>query len=82
VKERFDNLRKIATVKCPIFLGHGTHAELDPFATAEKLVQATLDDGLVTFFSIQGDGHNDLLEVGSNNLRIGIQNFVMNLRQN
>ena len=82
VKERFDNLRKIANVKCPIIIGHGTHDELVPFAMAEKLVQAARDDGSVTFFPIQGGGHNDLLKVGSNNLRTGIRNFAMNLRQN
>jgi fermentation-respiration switch protein FrsA (DUF1100 family) len=82
VKERFDNLRKIATVKCPIIIGHGTHDELVPFAMAEKLVQAAQGGGPVTLFPIQGGGHNDILEVGSNNLRTGIRNFAMNLRRN
>ena len=82
VKERFDNLRKIATVKCPIFIGHGTHDELVPFAMAEKLVQATRDDGLVTFFPIQGGGHNDLFAVGGNDLRAGIRDFILSLQRN
>ena len=82
LKERFDNLRKIATVKCPIFLVHGTHDELVPFTMAEKLVQAARDGGPVTFFPIQGGGHNDLFEVGGNDLRARIRDFIMSLRRN
>jgi uncharacterized protein len=80
VTERFDNLRKIASVACPIFLGHGTHDELVPFTMAEQLVQAAPQGGSVTFFPIYGGGHNDLLEVGSHHLRTGIVNFTMSLR--
>jgi pimeloyl-ACP methyl ester carboxylesterase len=80
VTERFDNLGKIASVACPIFLGHGTHDELVPFTMAEQLVQAAPHDGSVTFFPIQRGGHNDLLEVGSHRLRTGIVNFTMTLR--
>ena len=81
VKERFDNLRKIATVKCPIFIGHGTHDELVPFAMAGKLVQAAQDGGSVTFFPIQGGGHNDVFEVGNDDLRTRIRDFTSSLRQ-
>jgi len=80
VTERFDNLRKIASVACPIFLGHGTQDELVPYPMAEKLVQAAPNDGSVTFCPIQRGGHNDLLEVGSHHLRTGIVNFTMTLR--
>jgi len=80
VKERFDNLRKIAAVACPIFLGHGTQDELVPFTMAEQLVQAAPHNGSVTFFPIQRGGHNDLLELGSHQLRTGIVNFTMTLR--
>jgi len=80
VTERFDNLRKMASVACPIFLGHGTRDELVPFTMAEQLVQAAPRDCSVTFFPIQRGGHNDLLEVGSHRLRTGIVNFTMTLR--
>ncbi len=83
VTERFDNLRKMASVACPIFVGHGTQDELVPFTMAEQLVQlvqAAPHDSSVTFFPIQRGGHNDLLEVGSHHLRTGIVNFTMTLR--
>jgi len=80
VTERFDNLRKIASVACPIFHGHGTHDELVPFTMAEQLVQAATHVGSVTFYPNQRGGHYDLLEVGSHQLLTGIVNFTMTLR--
>ena len=81
IKERFDNLSKIGQVRCPIFIGHGVQDELVPFAMAERLAQAARQRGPVTFFPIQGCGHNELFEVGGNTLWTAIRNFTTSLRQ-
>src|SRR5256886_4422752 len=49
IRERFDNVSKIRRVTCPIFVGHGTPAELGPFAMAERLAQAPRPRTPVTF---------------------------------
>ena len=79
IKERFDNLSKIRQVKCPILICHGIQDELVPFAMAERLAQAARLHNPVTFFPIQGCGHNEIFEVGGNQLWTTIQNFTMNL---
>ena len=80
IKERFDNLSKIRKVTCPIFIGHGKGDELVPFVMAERLAQAARQRGPVTFFPMQGCGHNEIFEVGGNQLWTAIQDFTMNLR--
>ncbi len=79
IKERFDNLSKIRKVTCPILIVHGKGDELVPFVMAERLVQAARQRGPVTFFPIQGCGHNEIFEVGGNHLWTAIQDFTMSL---
>jgi uncharacterized protein len=76
IKERFNNLSKIRKVTCPIFIGHGKGDELVPFVMAERLAQAARQRGPVTFFPMQGCGHNEIFEVGGNQLWTAIQDFT------
>jgi uncharacterized protein len=55
---RFNNLKKIAAIPCPIVLLHGTKDELIPPAHSQKLLEAI--PGPKKLFLINGGGHNDL----------------------
>ena len=75
VSERFDNLSKIRHVSCPVFIAHGTQDELIPFAMAEQLAHLAQTRVPVTFFPLEGCGHNDIFEVRGNVLGSAIQAF-------
>jgi len=55
---RFNNLKKIATIPCPVVLLHGTKDELIPASHSQKLLKAI--PGKKKLFLINGGGHNDL----------------------
>jgi fermentation-respiration switch protein FrsA (DUF1100 family) len=56
VRNRLDNLRKIAAVKGPVFIAHGTADELVPFSQGERLFAAAPEPK--RFFPMPGQGHN------------------------
>ncbi len=55
VRNRFDNLRKIARCHQPVFIAHGTADQLIPYAQGERLFAAA--HGPKTFFSMPGYDH-------------------------
>jgi fermentation-respiration switch protein FrsA (DUF1100 family) len=55
VRNRFDNLKKIAGLRRPIFLAHGTADRLVPFRHAERLFAAA--DAPKHFFPMPGYDH-------------------------
>jgi fermentation-respiration switch protein FrsA (DUF1100 family) len=57
VRNQFDNLRKIATVRGPVFIAHGTADALVPFTQGERLFAAAA--GPKAFFPMPGHGHNN-----------------------
>jgi hypothetical protein len=61
-KSRFDSLAKIARVRAPVLIVHGTRDETIPFSMGRRLYEAAPEPKW--FFPIEGGGHNDLLEVG------------------
>lgn len=60
VSTQFNNLERIASLKLPINILHGTADELIPFSMGEELYKAANEPK--AFYSIEGAGHSDLLE--------------------
>lgn len=80
IPERFNNLKRIAKVKCPIFISHGTEDEIVPFAMAKALRAKAKAKGIaVSFLPIPRAKHNEFFEVGGEQLREGVTNFIANL---
>jgi fermentation-respiration switch protein FrsA (DUF1100 family) len=71
---RFESLRKIPTIKCPILLGHGRRDSLVPFAMFERLVAAA-KSALTTLVIDQAD-HNDFYDEGGTRIDNAIATFV------
>jgi len=61
-------------VRVPIFLGHGTRDGIIPFDMAQKLAQSA--GGPVTKYDVVGGDHNDVFDVGGEELLSAIEGFV------
>jgi fermentation-respiration switch protein FrsA (DUF1100 family) len=57
VRTRFDNVKKIATVRGPVFIAHGTADGLVPFSHGERLFAAAQEPK--AFLPLAGQDHND-----------------------
>ena len=75
VRSRFDNLAKIRSVTCPIFIAHGTRDDLVPPEMADKLAAAARVK--VVPYRVQGGGHNDVFQVGGEPLWEAIRAAVI-----
>ena len=60
LRHRFDNRRKLAELRVPTFIAHGTSDRLIPFEMAGELRAAAA--GEVTWRPVEGAGHNDLFQ--------------------
>jgi fermentation-respiration switch protein FrsA (DUF1100 family) len=56
LKDRFDNLAAIRKVAAPVFLYQGTNDQLVPFASAQKLWEAS--GGKAIIVPQEGGGHH------------------------
>lgn len=59
VRTRMDNLAKLATLACPVFVTHGTADRVVPFAMGERLVAAAR--GPKFFLPAPGRDHHDVI---------------------
>ncbi len=66
LKYRFDNMSKLAGISCPIFIAHGMLDELVPPRMAGQL--AAVAKGKVTRYDVRDAGHNDVYDVGGEEL--------------
>ncbi len=73
-RNRFESLRKIASVNCPILLGHGRRDSLIPFFMFEQLAEAT--NPPAARIVIDEADHNDFFEAGGRKLSDAIAKFV------
>ncbi len=73
LRSRFDNLSKIGVIACPIFIAHGTHDTIVPFAMSRKLIAAA--KGPVTSVEVDSD-HNDIFENGGEALDTQFKRFL------
>ena len=61
VTTHFDNLRKMASVTCPVFLAHGTNDTFVPFQMMSRLV--TQVKGKLTVVPVEGADHNRIFQI-------------------
>lgn len=57
----FKSNEYIQKVNCPIYIFHGTEDEVVPYGQAEKLFKV-VKEPLGTFYTIEGAGHNNLID--------------------
>jgi hypothetical protein len=74
VKSRFDSVEKIRRVHAPVLIVHGTRDEVVPFEMGQQLFRAAPEPK--RFYPIEGAGHNDLMEVGSEDYLARLQSFI------
>ena len=73
-KSRFDSLAKIRRVRAPILIVHGTRDETVPFSMGQRLFAAAPEPKAL--FSVEGAGHNDVLEAGREELLERLKSFI------
>jgi len=73
-KSQFDSLAKIRRVRAPILIVHGTRDETVPFSMGQRLFAAASEPKF--FFPVQGAGHNDLIEIGGDELVDCFKSFL------
>lgn len=78
LRHRFESIRKIRRVRCPVLLIHGTEDEVVPFPMRDRL--ATAAGGPVTRYDVSGAGHNNLFERDDEGVLNAIGAFVRKLR--
>ena len=75
----FQNWRKMAEVKCPVFLAHGTKDDFVPYAMMGRLaaqVKTTL-----SLVPVEGADHNNIFAVGGVELMEQFGKFVESVHQ-
>ena len=60
LKYNFPTNEYLLNVDCPITIFHGTNDQVVPYTSGKKLLQLGLNN--IDFISIQGGGHNNLIE--------------------
>jgi hypothetical protein len=77
LQAHFNNENKIARVKCPIFLAHGTRDDFVPYGMMGRLAaRATAPH---TVYPIQGADHNNIFVLGGSELIEKLAEFVRSL---
>lgn len=77
--DRFDNLRKIDKVRCPVLFLHGTQDRLIPLHHSETLFKQVRSPKQLV--EIAGADHNDLLEIAGTQYDQSIETFLQQLNQ-
>ncbi len=62
-RSRFDSLAKLARVRAPVLVIHGTHDQVIPFSMGQRLFEAAPEPK--TFLPIEGGEHDSVFSVGS-----------------
>jgi uncharacterized protein len=73
-RSRFDSLDKIARVRAPILVIHGTRDDTVPFTMGKKLFEAAREPKW--FLPIEGGGHNAVFVEGGDRYWKTVQEFV------
>jgi fermentation-respiration switch protein FrsA (DUF1100 family) len=74
LQHRFDNIAKIASIACPILIGHGRLDSIIPFTMGLQL--AAKAKGPVTTLWIDNAEHNDFFDVGGGRIDQAIAKFA------
>jgi fermentation-respiration switch protein FrsA (DUF1100 family) len=75
LRHKFENERKIRQVTCPILIGHGRRDSIIPYAMSERLAAAA-GDRVVSHVTYDEADHNDLFEVGGEELMGHVKVFL------
>jgi pimeloyl-ACP methyl ester carboxylesterase len=75
LRHRFENERKLANVKVPMLIMHGTHDSIIPFAMSQRLAQ--LAGERATFVPIDKGDHNDVFDVGGEEMFAEIERYIV-----
>ena len=73
-KSRFDSLRKISQVRCPVLIVHGAQDQVIPFSMGERLYAAAPEPK--SFLPVEGAGHADNFIVGGERYQERLRNFM------
>lgn len=73
-RSRFDSLAKIARVRAPVLVIHGTQDDVVPFEMGRKLYEAAREPK--TFYPIEGARHDDPYIVGGQAYYTRLREFV------
>lgn len=73
-RSRFDSLAKIASVRAPVLIVHGTRDRVIPFEMGRRLDEAALEPK--AFMPIEGAGHDDPYVVGGEKYFERLRAFV------
>jgi hypothetical protein len=74
IKSRFDSLGKMARVRAPVLIVHGTNDEIVPFVMGQQLYALAPEPK--SLLAVEGAGHNDLREVGGQRYLDSLKRFV------
>ena len=74
LQPRFESLRKIATIRCPILIGHGRRDSIIPFWMSEELAASA--GGPVTTVWVEIAAHKHFIEKGGRQLDEAIARFL------
>jgi uncharacterized protein len=75
LRHRFDSLSKIGRVACPVLIAHGDLDRIVPSTMSDRLAAAAAK-ARVTAFTVAGADHNDLYEVGSDQIFAALRRFL------
>jgi pimeloyl-ACP methyl ester carboxylesterase len=76
---RFESLKKIPCIRCPILLGHGRRDTLVPFHMFQSLGAAV--NAPLQKLIIDGAEHNDFYEMGGKEIDLAITKFIEQLQR-
>lgn len=76
--DRFDNLARIPSVRCPVLVIHGRRDEIVPFWHGERLLRAAPEPRQAWW--VDGAGHNDLVAVAGAEYPQRLRQFADALR--
>ena len=78
LRHRFENARKLANVKVPMLIMHGTRDSIIPLDMSRRLANAAGDRA--TFVPIEGGNHNDVFDIGGPAMYQAIDNYLQRLQ--
>ena len=73
-RTRFDSLSKIARVRAPVLIVHGTEDGVIPFSMGQRLFENAPQPK--AFYAVEGAGHNNLLEIAGETYRERLRDFI------
>ncbi len=72
--DKFNNIKKIKNVHCPVLIIHGTDDGIVPFRHGKKLYESANPPKYN--FWVEGAGHNDVVEIAGDNYWKAIKKFA------